>query len=149
LLQHAGIRPEELADTLEYRSGLHALAGTADMRRILAAADEGDAAARLALEVYIHRLVSGVASMAAAVGGMDALVFTGGVGEHAHAIRELAAERLAFLGVRVDPDANEMPGGDREISAADARVRSFVVTAREELEIAGEVRSVLGGGSRG
>jgi acetate kinase len=149
LLQHAGIRPEELADTLEYRSGLHALAGTADMRRILAAADEGDAAARLALEVYIHRLVSGVASMAAAVGGMDALVFTGGVGEHAHAIRELAAERLAFLGVRVDPDANEMPGGDREISAADARVRSFVVTAREDLEIAGEVRSVLGGGSRG
>ncbi len=144
LLQHAGLGHEELADALEYRSGLQALAGTSDMRHVLEAAVGGDADARLALEVYIHRLRAGVASMAAAMGGMDVLVFTAGVGERAPAVRELAAEGLGFLGIGVDSDANEASGGDREISAAGAQVRSLVVEAREDLEIAREVRSVLG-----
>jgi acetate kinase len=144
LLQHAGLGHEELADALEHRSGLHALAGTSDMRQVLEAADEGSADAQLALEVYIHRLRAGVASMAAAMEGMDVLVFTGGVGERAPAVRELAAEGLGFLGIGVDSDANEASGGDRDISAAEARVRSLVVEAREDLEIAREVRSVLG-----
>ena len=144
LLQHTELRHEELADALEYRSGLQALAGTSDMRHVLEAAVEGNADARLALEVYIHRLRAGVASMAAAMGGMDVLVFTGGVGERAPAVRELAAEGLGFLGIGVDSDANEASGSDRDISAAEARVRSLVVEAREDLEIAREVRSVLG-----
>lgn len=144
LLQHAGLGNEDLADALEHRSGLQALAGTSDMRQVLAAAAGGDADARLALEVYVHRLRAGVAAMAAAMGGMDVLAFTGGVGEHAPTVRELTAEGLGFLGVRVDSDENHVLVGDRDISEADARVRSLVVDAREDLEIAREVRRVLG-----
>lgn len=144
LLQHAGLGQQELADALEHRSGLHALAGTSDMRQVLEAAEEGSADAQLALEVYIHRLRAGVASMAAVMGGLDVLVFTGGVGERAPAVRELAAEGLRFLGIELDSDANDASGGDRDISADEALVRSLVVEAREDLEIVREVRSVLG-----
>lgn len=144
LLGHAGLGRQELADALEHRSGLHALAGTSDMRQVLEAADEGSADAQLALGVYIHRLRGGVAAMAAAMGGLDVLVFTGGVGERAPAVRELAAEGLRFLGIGLDSDANDAFGGDRDISADGALVRSLVVEAREDMEIVREVRSVLG-----
>ena len=101
-------RAAELAATLEHRSGLLGLAGTADMRAILAAEAAGDEAATLAVGVYLHRLRASIAAMAAALGGLDALVFTGGVGEHAPAIRAGAAAGLGFLGVAA------RPGGQRE-----------------------------------
>jgi acetate kinase len=136
--------PAELAATLEHRSGLLGLAGTADMRAILAAAGAGEPDAVLALDVYHHRLRAAVAAMAAALGGLDALVFTGGVGENAPAVRERAADDLAFLGVAVDEARNGEDGEDREIGASGAAVRTFVISAREDLEIAHEVRDVLG-----
>ena len=144
LAAHVGMPPEEVASTLEHRSGLLGLAGTADMRAILAAEAAGDEAATLALGVYLHRLRASVAAMTAALGGLDVLVFTGGVGEHAPAIRERAAADLAHLGVRVDSTANAAVVGDAEITAAGATVRTLVVVAREDLEIAREVRAVLG-----
>jgi acetate kinase len=143
LEEHVGTPPEELAATLEHRSGLLGLAGTADMRAILAAAATGDGDATLALEVYVHRLRGLVAEMAAAAGGLDALVFTGGVGENSPEIRELAAAGLGFLGVALDTERNRAGGGDREISLSGAAVRSLVVVAREDLEIARQVREVL------
>jgi acetate kinase len=144
LLEHAGMPPAELASTLEHRSGLLGLAGTADMREVLAGAAAGDAESRLALEVYVHRLRAAIAAMAAAMGGLDALLFTGGVGERSAAVRSLAAEGLGFLGVVLDPARNEAAGPeDREIGADGARVRTVVVAAREDLEIAHEVREVL------
>jgi len=82
--------------------------------------------------------------MAAALGGLDVLVFTGGVGENAPAVRERAAHDLAFLGVAVDPAHNRADGEDREIGTPGAAVRTFVIAAREDLEIAHEVRDVLG-----
>ena len=98
-------------DALEHQSGLKALAGTADMREVLG---RGDDAARLAVAIYQHRLAAAVAAMAASLGGLDGLVFTGGVGEHAPAIRAGAAERLAFLGVTVERrDATVQPPGTR------------------------------------
>lgn len=168
LAEHAGTPPAELAATLEHRSGLLGLAGTADMRAVVARASAGEADARLALDVYTHRLRAGIAAMAAAAGGLDVLVFTGGVGENSPQVREKAAAGLGFLGVQLDPVRNATStggaagsldrqagaggnagGGDREIGRPAAPVRSLVVTAREDIEIAGQVRAVLAGPARG
>jgi len=144
LQEHAGLSAGEVSDALEHRSGIAALAGSADMRDVLKAAASGDAAARLAVDVYVHRLCGAVAAMAAAAGGLDVLVFTGGVGENAPPVRQLAAERLGFLGVGVDVAANQDGGADRDLSAGGAPVRTLVVAAREDLEIARGVRQALG-----
>jgi acetate kinase len=144
LLARGGLSERELADALEHESGLLGLAGTADMREVLARAGSGDAAAELALGVYVHRLRGGIASMAAALGSVDALVFTGGVGERSAAVRELAVDGLAFLGLAIDAQRNRVATGDADVSRAGARARTFVVAAREDLEIARQVRAVLG-----
>ncbi len=149
LAEHAHTPPAELAATLEHRSGLLGLTGTADMREILARADDGDDAARLGLNVYLHRLCGSVASMAAALNGLDTLVFTGGVGEHAPLVRGAAANGLAFLGVAVDEARNAAAEGDTDITAPGGAVRVLVMAAREDLEIARQVRSVLPAGSAG
>lgn len=146
LQEHEHLSPHEVSAALEERSGLTALAGTGDMREVEAAAQGGDPDALLALDVYSHRLVGGIAAMAAAVGGLDALVFTGGVGEHSPVVRRRAVERLGFLGVEVDADRNATTSGDGDISAVGAAVRTLVVTAREDLQIAREARSLLGAG---
>ena len=125
LQQHEGVSADSMADALEHESGLRGLAGTADMRELL---ERDDDEARLAVEVYVHRLRAGIAAMAASLGGLDALVFTGGVGENSAAIRELACDGLAHLGV----------GGP------EAAVRVHVVHAREDLEIARQARDLLG-----
>src|SRR5205823_4795789 len=102
LLRERKLALDELDSGLESASGLLGLAGSADMREVLAAAG---AAADAAVAVYLHRLRAGIAAMAAALGGLDGLVFTGGVGEHAAPIRAGAAEGLGFLGIAVDPAA--------------------------------------------
>ncbi|WP_119727541.1 acetate/propionate family kinase [Thermomonospora amylolytica] len=143
LMKH-GISAEELSEALTRRSGLQALAGTGDMRQIRRRAAGGDADARLALAVYLHRLRACVAAMTAALGGLDALVFTGGVGEHDARLRREVAEGLAYLGVAVDERANGSVRGDADVTAPGAAVRTLVVTSREDLEIAAGVRRALG-----
>jgi acetate kinase len=143
LEEHVGLPPSELAATLEHRSGLLGLAGAPDMRAVLEAEHEGNPDARLAIETYLHRLRGGIASMAAAMGGLDALVFTGGVGERSAAIRERSAAALSFLGVALAPRKNAHPVLDAEIGAPGAPVRTFVVEAREDLQIVHDVRTVL------
>ncbi len=140
---HVGMPPAELAATLEHRSGLYGLTGTADLAEILAAEERGDGDAVVAVAVYLHRLRGSIAAMAAALGGLDALVFTGGVGEHAAAIRARAVEPLGFLGVELDAGVNAAAEPDVELTAAGASVRSFVVAAREDLQIAHDVRRAL------
>jgi acetate kinase len=149
LEEHAHMPPAELAETLENRSGLAGLAGTADMREVLDRATAGDPRALLGREVYLHRLRGCVAGMAAAMDGLDALVFTGGVGENSAEIRSRAAVGLGFLGVRIDESRNaggaaDARAADWEISAGGSAVRAFVIAAREDKQIAAEVRSVLG-----
>jgi acetate kinase len=144
LEEHAHMPSRELAETLERRSGL---AGTADMREVLSRAAADDERAILGRDVYLHRLRGLTASMAAALGGLDVLVFTGGVGENSPEIRSRAADGLGFLGVAIDPARNsppEPPGGgaDWEITASGAQVRTFVIAAREDKQIAAEVRSL-------
>jgi acetate kinase len=144
LEKHVGTPPAELAATLEHRSGLLGLAGTADMRAILAAEADGDEAAALAIGVYLHRLRASVAAMVAALGGLDVLVFTGGVGENAPAIRSRLAADLGYLGVTIDSEANDAVQGDAEISGSRTAARILVIVAREDLEVVRQVRAVLG-----
>jgi acetate kinase len=145
LEEHAGMPSGEVARTLESRSGLLGLSGTSDMREVLSRAAAGDKPATLARDTYLHRLRGAIAAMAAAMDGLDALVFTGGVGEHSPEIRSRAAGRLGFLGVHVDEAGNTASPDtdDYEITAPGAPVRTFVIAAREDKQIAAEVRSVL------
>jgi len=143
LERHAGLSEPQLNEALDRRSGLLALAGTGDMRELLQRASAGDAKASLAIDVYIHRLRACIASMAAAMSGLDGVVFTGGVGENAPAVRAAAADGLGFLGLAIDPALNSQVSGDAEISAANATVRTLVIQAHEDVEVARDVRQVL------
>jgi acetate kinase len=144
LLEHAGVGVPTLGQVLEHQSGLKGLSGTSgDLRDVLAAREAGDADAALAVDVYVHRLVREVGAMAAGAGGLDVLAFTGGMGEHAPVLRRAAAGRLAHLGVAVDPATNEATA-DADVSGEGATVRTVVVTAQEDVEVARETRRVLG-----
>jgi acetate kinase len=145
LEEHEHLSPHEVATALEHHSGLTALAGTGDMQQIEAAAHNGDPDAALALDVYLHRLASGIAAMTAAAGGLDALVFTGGVGEHSATVRERTAHRLRFLGVTIDALRNNATHTDADITAPDSAIHTLVITAREDLRIATEARQLLTG----
>lgn len=142
LERDAGLDPDTLEHALEHESGLRGLGGrTGDMRELLAAADRR---ATTALDVYLHRLRAGIAAMAAAMNGLDAVVFTGGVGENAAAIRSRACNGLSFLGLQLDEVSNATPAqGDSLISADESQVRILLIRSREDLEIARLVREAL------
>jgi acetate kinase len=144
LLEREGVPAPELAEALEHRSGLLGLCGTADMRELLTRAGSDDQQAQLALEVYLHSLRAGIAAMTAGLGGLDALVFTGGVGERSASVRELTTDALGFLGVAIDKQRNLAMTADCEISAAGSSAATIALVAREDLVIADQVRSVLG-----
>jgi acetate kinase len=146
LAQHAGMSADELGSALEDDAGLKGLAGSGDMQVVLAGAAKGDIASRLALDVWLHRLRALIAGMAASMGGLDALVFTGGIGERSAPVRARAAEGLGFLGVAIDGDLNETTGCDLEITADGAGTRTLIIQAREDLEIARQTRAALARG---
>ena len=144
LLEHADVDATTLGQVLEHQSGLKGLSGTSgDYRDVLAGHEAGDADATLALDVYLHRLVREIGAMTASAGGLDVLVFTGGIGEHAPELRAEAGRRLAHLGVVLDEAANAATA-DADITAPGASVQTVVVRAAEDVEIAREVRRVLG-----
>jgi acetate kinase len=143
LQKHAGVTQADMTETLDQRSGLTALAGTGDMRELLKKVSAGDETARLAFDVYVHRLRGCIAAMAAAMGGLDVLVFTGGIGENAPPVRAEAVSGLRFLGLEIGPTLNANVVDDADISAPSAAVPTLVVKAREDIEVAREVRQVL------
>jgi acetate kinase len=145
LLERGELTAAELGDGLTRASGLRGLAGTGDMREVLERRAAGDEQAALAFDVYVHRLRAAIAAMTASLGGLDALVFTGGVGERSALVRQAAVEELAFLGVAIDAAANAAAEGDADVSDAAAEARTLVVAAREDLEIADGVRAALHG----
>ena len=140
LLLWLAAREPGLEHVLAHRSGMLGLAGTGDMAELLA---RDDATAQLAVGVYVHRLRAGIAAMAASLGGFDACVFTGGVGENAPAIRAQVATELGFLGLALDAVRNDANAPDSDFSAAHATVRTFVLAAREDLQMAQEARAIL------
>ncbi len=148
LLQPGRLGIDELARGLEHAAGLAGLAGlpdgSGDMRDVRAGAQAGSLAAELAISVHAHRLRREIAAMTAALNGLDALVFTGGIGEHQPLVRAEAAAGLGFLGIAIDTELNNRAAADSDISAASARVRTLVITAREDIEIARQVRAIVG-----
>ena len=140
LMQRGVADADELADVLEHRSGMVGLAGTSDMREVV---ERDDDDAQLAFDVYVHRLRGAIGAMTAALGGLDALVFTGGVGERSSAVRAAAAGGLEHLGVAVDERLNADAALDADVSATGASAHVLVVRAREDLEIAAQTRAAL------
>jgi acetate kinase len=139
LLRH-GLDVEELDHALNHESGLRAFANVEGMRE-LEASDSPEA--RLAVEVFVHRVAAGVAAMAMACEGLDALVFTAGIGENSARVRAGVCHRLGFLGVVLDPSRNEEAEPDCDVAALESRVRIVVIRAREELVAARAARGVL------
>jgi acetate kinase len=137
-----GVEPSRMSDALEHTSGLFALAGTGDMREVLTRAATGDAEALVARDAYVRRVCSHIGAMATSLDRIDALVFTGGVGEHAAEIRTAVCAELRVLGVMV-PTSAPSPQRDALISDVSAQVAVLVVFAREDLQIALEVRQVI------
>ena len=135
LLREGLLELPDLERELEHESGLAGLSegGSGDIRE----------ASPLALDVYVHRVAGAVGAAAAALGGLDALVFTAGIGERSPETRARIAERLRFLGVEVDPAANAAARGDADISGEGASVRTLVVAAREEIVAARAARELL------
>ena len=141
----AGLSVDELDDLLNRRSGMLGLSGHADMREVCDAAEAGDPAATLALEVYLHRIRHYIGAYAAVLGELDALVFTAGVGENSDVVRAGAVRGLEFLGITVDPDANAIRSDTpRSISPAGSPVAVLVVPTDEELEIAEQTARLVG-----
>lgn len=137
LLRDKGYNADELNRVLNNESGLKGLSGVSgDLREVSAAAAAGDTRAVLALAVYVHRIRFYIGAMLASLGGLDALVFTGGVGEHSAFVRREVCAAFGFLGVQLDKDKNEASPVDTDISAADAPVRVLVVRAQENWAIA-------------
>jgi acetate kinase len=149
LQHHGGLAADVIEQTLEHGSGLLGVSGrSGDLRIVLDAVDNGDERARLAYAIYLHRLRTLIGAMAAAMGGLDGLVFTGGAGEGSARLRRDACAGLGFLGVNLETGPNESEdAADRLLSGSDASVGVAVVAAREDNEIARQVRQVLGWGS--
>lgn len=139
LLRREHINAEELDDLLNRKSGLLGVSGvSSDMRDVLKAAREGNARAKLAFEIFIHRLQSGIAAMVSSLGALDAIVFTAGIGENSAVVRRATCKRLEFMGVRLDQKKNSSAKPDLDISARASRVRILVIRAQEDWAIARE-----------
>ncbi len=139
LLREKGYIPDTLDRSLNKNSGLQGISGvSADMRQIIAAIAQGNDRAQLALDIYIHRLRAGIGAMLASLGGIDALVFTAGVGENAASVRAAACEAFAFLGLKLDQAKNQRSPVDQDIATADSTVRVVVVHTQEDWAIAQE-----------
>ena len=145
LLRHAGYTADQLDQVFNRESGLKGVSGVSgDMREVLSAMAAGNLRAKLAFDIYVHRLCRETGAMLAVLGGLDALVFTGGVGEHCAPLRERVCAQLGFLGLRLDPSRNEDPSADVEISRTGSPVRVLVIAADEELEMARECARLSG-----
>ena len=144
LMRQRQLSGQQLDEILNRKSGLLGISGTSnDMREVLAASKNSNEPAKqerakLALEMYVHRLRSGMGAMIAVLGGLDAIVFTAGVGENSSEVRAAACEDFAFMGVKLDPVKNTKSPSDADISAPDATVRILVIHAQEDWMIARE-----------
>ena len=139
LMRQHGLDADQIDDLLNRKSGLLGISGlSGDMRDILADMHRGNKRAKLAFDVYVHRLRSAIGGMAAVMGGLDVLVFTAGVGENSSEVRAATCKGLEFLGIKLDLNRNEESPLDGDISSPDSRARVLVVRAAEDWAIAQE-----------
>jgi acetate kinase len=139
LMRQGRLQTQEIDDVLNKESGLLGISGiSGDMREILASMKRGHSRAKLAFDIYVHRLQAGIGAMVAVLGGIDVLVFSAGVGENAAEVRDAVCKQLGFLGLKLDDAANAQHPPDRDIAAPDSAVRVLIIRAQEDWAIARE-----------
>jgi acetate kinase len=139
LMREQNLAGQELDDLLNKQSGLLGISGVSgDMRQIVASMKDGNDRANLAFDIFVHRLQTGIGAMIAALGGVDALVFTAGIGENSPEVRAAACAKFRFVGLALDPVKNVSPQPDQDIAARDSAVRVLVVRAQEDWAVARE-----------
>lgn len=152
LMRSQKLSAGKLDNILNHESGLLGISGlSSDMRDVLKAAARGEQRATLAFDIFVHRLQSGIAAMAASLGGLNAIVFTAGIGENSPEVRRAACSKLNFLGIRLDESKNSFCNPDMDVASADSEVRVLVIRAQEDWAIARECLkvSLAMGSSRG
>ena len=137
LMRQSPLTGQQLDDLLNTKSGLLGISGiSGDMRQIVTAMKDGHARAKLAFEIFVHRLQAGTGAMIAVLGGIDALVFTAGIGENSPEVRAAACANFGFLGLKLDAAKNAQSPVDQEVSVSDSAVRVLIVRAEEDWAIA-------------
>lgn len=144
IMKKENISAEEMENILNKKSGVMGISGLApDFRVIENASNEGDKRAKIAMENFKYSVAGYIAKYAAAMDGIDYIIFTGGVGENQINIRKGICEKLKFMGVEIDEDLNNMRGEEKEISKPESKVKVFVVPTNEELMIAKETKKLV------
>lgn len=144
IMEKLGLQPQEMAEYLNKQSGVLGISGvSSDMREVEAAAADGNSRARLALDMYCYRIKKYIGAYAAAMGGVDIIVWTAGVGENQTDVREDSCKGLEFLGIKIDHEANKTQGKEAVISAPDSKVTVCVIPTDEELMIAKDTMALL------
>jgi acetate kinase len=144
IMEKQKLSPQEMNKLLNSSSGVKGISGISnDMRLLMEKASEGNARAQLALDIFVYRIVKYVGSYIAAMGGVDAIVFTGGIGENAAAVRAKILEPLAFMGVDLDPVRNGSDAKEKAITRDGSRVAAWVVPTNEELSIARKTKTIV------
>ena len=143
IMKKEGLSPDEMDTVMNKKSGMLGLSGTSDNRTIENRAKQGDERAQLVESMLCHQLVKYIGGFAAAMGGLDAVVFTGGIGENNPQYRTRIAEKLEFLGTKIDEDKNKLRGEEVEISVPGSKVRLFVIPTNEELTIARDTKEIV------
>lgn len=144
IMEKLGLQPQEMAEYLNKQSGVLGISGvSSDMREVEAAAADGNRRARLALDMYCYRIKKYIGAYAAAMGGVDIIVWTAGVGENQTDVREDSCKGLEFLGIKIDHEANNTQGKEAVISAPDSKVTVCVIPTDEELMIAKDTMALL------
>ena len=139
LMRQGHLQSQRIDDVLNKESGLLGISGiSGDMREILASMKRGHSRAKLAFQIYVHRLQAGIGAMVAVLGGIDALIFTAGVGENSIEVRDAVCKQLVFLGLKLDDFSNAQCPPDGDIATADSTVRVLIIRAQEDWAIARE-----------
>ncbi len=145
IMKKEGLSPDEMDTVMNKKSGMLGLCGTSDNRTIEARAKEGDERAKLIESMLCHQLTKYIGGFAAAMGGVDAIVFTGGIGENNPQYRDRVCDQLKFMGVEIDYDINDKlkRGPEGEISTPNSKVKVYVICTNEELMIARDTKEIV------
>ena len=144
IMQKENLTTSEVENMLNKKSGLAGVSGLApDFREIAEAAEMGNKKAKTAMEMFYYSVASYIIKYGVAMGGIDSIVFTGGIGENQISVREAICDKLSFLGVKIDKDANNMRGEEKLVSMPDSSVKIWVIPTNEELMIAKETQRLV------
>ena len=144
IMEKEGLTPKQMDDLMNKKSGMLGVSGvSSDDRDIAAAIEEGNPRAKLAWDMRTYQIMKYIGGYVAALGGLDAIVFTAGIGENQKLLRAEILEKMAYLGVKVDYEANDVRGVEREITTADSAVRGFIIPTNEELVIARDTMNLV------